>query len=80
MYFWISVSEDGDIRIEKMKREQVVEAINVLANEHEGQLNFLTDITDNDPMYWPNKGTINLLIKGNIVEPKPIQLVTKYEL
>lgn len=80
MYIVVTASEDGDIRIKKYIQKELTEFIN---DEEEG--NFDTDDfvtgkmveTNPDPMYWG--GNSILIIKGKIVVPKPVKIVSAYE-
>ena len=67
MYTLITSSEDGDIRIKKVTKEEILLMVNE-AREEEYELDFFEslDNVNSDPMYW---GEGNLLIKGDIVSP-----------
>ena len=80
MYVVITASEDGDIRVKKYTQEELTKFIN---DEEEGD--FDTDDfvngkmleSNSDPMYWG--GNSILIIKGKIIIPKPVKIVSAYE-
>ena len=73
-YMIITCDEDGEVRLEQTTKEKLLKSLN---NKDYGDLEFLHNIKDNnDPQYWGYKG---LIIKGEIVNPKPVATVTQYE-
>lgn len=65
-YFLIS-NGDGDTYVQQYTQEELLERI----SHDEG---FLKEIKDCDTNYW---GGVPLIIKGEIVIPRPIETVTK---
>jgi len=75
MYFLFHISEDGDLSIEKMNKDELLSRIN---ENYYGDISFHYEIPEeSDPNYWEKRA---LIIKGRIVFPKPVQLVEKYEI
>ena len=74
MYFFIYCSEDGDVSVVKYDRDDLLKDIR---NEYYGPIDFHTDLIERNPQYWNNKA---LIIKGEIVIPKPIEIVKDYEI
>lgn len=68
-YFLIGVSEDGAY-IEEIK--DIAKFLEERAAYHD----FAPKLPDGDLNYWNDKV---VLIKGEIVTPRPVQVVTKYE-
>ena len=73
--FVISSNEDGEVTVEQLGEEEFIERIN--DEEYYGEVNFLDKISQIDPNYWGNK---LLVIRGEIVIPKPVEKITKYEI
>lgn len=75
-YYLISISEDGDIRVDVVKPDVLLAEINA---EEDGipADSFGDHIEDTDPNYWKHR---HLLIKGRIVVPEPKERVVKYTL
>jgi len=75
-YFVISNS-DGDTTIEHLTKVELIER---LGNDEEsnywGAEGFVEDLSTNDTNYWGNS---ILVIKGEIVIPKPKTVVETYE-
>ena len=71
MYFLIHCSEDGDISVDELTRDALLERIH---EKYYGDIEFFKDFPEDDLVYWQKA----LIIKGNIVVPKPVQLVEKY--
>ena len=80
MYIVITASEDGDIRISKFDKAALGKMINDIEEGDYNTDDFMTEKdlrTNPDPMYWgPNK---ILIVKGKIVVPKPVKIVSAYE-
>ena len=74
-YFVISNS-DGDTHVRSMSEDELVKALN--PNEHgDMELNFskaLTSLGMGDTNYW---GDGFLIIKGEVVVPQPMEVVTQ---
>jgi hypothetical protein len=85
MYFVITGDEDG-LRIRMMTKEKLEKD---LADDYYGEtVNFLTakDLPrdfSNDVRIriddWPDENAM-LIISGDIITPKPVEVVTRYEL
>lgn len=74
MYFIIYISEDGDLSIDKLDKAILLERIN---EGYWGSIKFNDSFPGKDPNHWDKPA---LIIKGNIVVPKPVTLVEKYEI
>ena len=78
MYFAITCSEDGDIEIKEYNHDDLTKFIN---DEKEGDfdtVDFMKTITDKNPQYWgPNS---ILIIKGEIMVPKPVKIIEQYRI
>jgi hypothetical protein len=73
-YFVIGMSEDGDPFHYIMSKEELEEFL----EENEQDFMSEKDLEDHsDSNYWNDS---ILIIKGEIVIPKPIEVVTKYKL
>ena len=80
-YWLITSDEDGDIRVYGPWTDA-----NVLCHIQEQTENvrpsyhpvFLTSKPNCDPNQWPANS--QLLIQGKVVVPKPVKIVTEYEL
>ena len=78
-YFIISPGEDG-ARVEQMDKEELLKRITRSEEEDTtdyGDVDFLEKIEETDPNYW---GDNILIIKGEIVKPKAVKVVTKLEI
>ena len=73
-YFVINNS-DGDTTITELTKEQLLKAIQENYWGKKGIFNTLPK--DLDTNYW---GENILIIKGRVVEPKPEQVITKYNI
>lgn len=71
-YFMI-YNFDGDTMVKTYDKATLQQEIDNECNDYD----FLSKIPDDDTNYWDEKV---LIIKGQIVVPKPVQTVTKYEL
>lgn len=69
-YFMIS-NMDGDTFVSAMSKQDLEQML-----EDEAVKDFLDRVPDSDTNYWEMRP---LLIKGTIVVPRPVQIVTKYE-
>tara|TARA_R100001594_G_scaffold121248_2_gene157050 strand:- start:338 stop:565 length:228 start_codon:yes stop_codon:yes gene_type:complete len=75
MYFVIK-NTDGDTIVSSMTKEVLEERLN--EDWYGTDVKFLNEIPkNNDTNYW---GEDILIIKGDIVTPKPVQTVTEYEI
>ena len=74
-YFVISVSEDGDVSVTQHTKEELEREM----NEHGWpDPEICRDDTGGDPQEWGEKRY--LIIKGEIVKPRPIEVVKQVEL
>ena len=74
MYFLIHCSEDGDVSVDKYEKDALLLAIK---ENYYGDIGFFDKMPDGGVMYWGNRV---LIIKGEIVIPKPVEVVKKYEI
>lgn len=70
MYFLI-YNSDGDTHVVPMTRQQLLARL----NDGEFGNGFMAKVQDTDTGLWSDRC---LLIKGEIVTPKPVQTVTEY--
>ena len=80
-YFWITCSEDGDVFVRRLSKEDVLAAVDDPSVEPEYRPKFLLaqELKDtSDPVCW-RQGS-GLLIKGEIVVPRVVECVTKHEI
>ena len=69
-------NSDGDTRVSQHSAEEIQSLLN--EEDAPGWLtNAMTEITDPDTNYWGGKV---LIIKGEIVTPKPIEHIVSWEL
>lgn len=71
-YIVISTSEDG-IHVNHLSREDLLAR---LAENYYGDVEFKNSISETDPNYW---GTKLLIIKGDIVVPEAVKVVTQFK-
>ena len=75
-YFVISNS-DGDTRIEHLTKEELIEQLGSDGESNSwGAEGFVENLKENDTNSW---GPTILIIKGEIVIPKPKTTITSYE-
>jgi len=74
MYFLIHCSEDGDVSVAKYEKDALLSAIK---ENYYGDIGFFDKMPDENIQYWGNKV---LIIKGEIVTPKPVEVIKKYEI
>ena len=76
-YYAIHNTEDG-LYISKVT--DINKLLEAIADGDYGPLQFYTDIPyESDPNYWEDRPGL-ILIKGEIVVPKAVETVTKYEI
>ena len=77
-YFVISVSADGIRICDVADPKETVQIV----TEQMGKVQIFDGLPDSNPNYWdtPGDATGVLIIKGEIVVPKPTKVVTKWEL
>ena len=74
-YFVIDSTEDG-VAIEKVERDELLRRLKEDWYENRA---FATDMPkESDPAYWTG-GTV-VLIKGTVITPKAIEVVTDWEI
>ena len=75
-YFMITRTEDGFFVQKFSKKDLLIELDE--ERDYEEPLNFLKDIPDElDIDRWP---TGRIIIKGEIIIPKPVKIVEEYEI
>lgn len=80
-YFVILGSEDGGCYVQKMTKEQILAGLEqephepVSCTRSFGRRKFLKELPDDICNF-----TDAVIIKGNIIVPVPVQLVTKFEI
>lgn len=78
-YFWINTQEDGDVYLrvfntaDEVAEEIKSETEDVLPRFHP---RFFNESPNVDLEHWPPG---DLLIKGRIVVPQPVTVITEYE-
>lgn len=77
--YYIICNMDGDTNVEEITKEELLKRLqpDEDGNLYYGCHEFMSKITQTDTNYW---GDDLLIIKGSIVTPKPIEVVTKYEI
>jgi len=74
MYYFIYCDDDGEVAVSEYNRENLLQA---LVDQDYGEIEFLKGMSlGNYPQYWGNKV---LIIKGEIVVPKPKKTVKEFE-
>jgi hypothetical protein len=80
-YFVIYSSEDGDVSIEAMDKQQLMESISPDATGYsEMRPDEIKNSIDRDRVNLQEDGVGYYIIKGSLVTPKPVTTVTKYEI
>jgi len=79
MYFVIAVSEDGDASVRGLSESELLAK---LTPDQDGEAELdgakaMPEIKDVDPMYWEDSF---LIIRGEVIVPKPRQVVSTWEL
>jgi len=72
--YFIIHNGDGDTNVDVLTREELTKRLN---EEYYGDVGFLREITEKDTNYW---GDALLIIKGEIIIPKPVKVIEEYEL
>ncbi len=65
---------DGDVRVREMGRHELLEYM----NDEEKRVYLGSTPTEADPQYWGD-GEFAIIIKGEIVQPKPVTTITRLE-
>lgn len=77
MKYYVIKNSDGDTYVEEIDKQELLNRLDP-EDPYYGTLEFLKTIPKNgDTNYWGDK---LLIIKGEIVVPKAIEVATKYEL
>ena len=79
MYYLIHIDDDGRISIKQYEKDVLLDAIK---DRDYGEMTFMDSLDEDatDPHEWGFGGANSLIIKGEIVTPKPVEVVTEYEL
>jgi len=77
MYFIITRDQDGEIHTEALDKTGMADWLKERMDE-EDIPTFVKDLKESDPQYWKGEEAC-LIIKGEIVVPKPKEVTTKYE-
>jgi len=76
LYFVISCNDDGEVSVEPFEKDGLLRYIE--EEGYNGESDFIDmDRFTQDPQYW---GGRLLIIKGEIVVPKPVTKVTTFEI
>jgi hypothetical protein len=80
-YIVIECDEDGDVLVRKMNREELLKKITPDPKygdvEIDGTKVFKEFPKEGDPGYWRGN---TLIIKGVVVAPRPVEVVTEFEI
>jgi len=74
--YYIINNSDGDTTVSEVTKEELLKRINP-EDPYYGDKRFLQKISKNDTNYW---GDNILIIKGNIITPKPKEKVVTYDI
>jgi len=74
MYFVIHVDDDG-ISVDSMEEAELIEKLD---EQYYGEVEFLKKI-DNEEEFRGLKSEALLIVKGEVIIPKPIKIVESYE-
>ena len=74
MTYFVIHNIDGDTYVDVLSAQELTERLN--ENYYGRSVEFLDTVSNHDTNYW---GDGHLIIKGEIVIPKPVETVTKYE-
>lgn len=77
-YFVVDVSEDGDCDVTAMTKEELLEYVAEVTAEGRS-VNFRDRLPDGNRWDMLNSGKGPLIIKGEIVVPKPKQVVESFD-
>ena len=75
MYYIIHCSEDGEISVSEFTEEKLLVELN---DDYWGTNGFIEKIDSDNPQEWDADKL--LIIKGEIIKPKPKKIVDTYEL
>jgi len=76
MTYFVIDNSDGDTYVRQMTRTQVEQMLVEWDEMGEQAGEFLSEVPEADTNYWGGK---TLIIKGEIVIPKPVETVTTWE-
>ena len=76
MPYFVIHNFEGETDVEQISREELKNRLTGDDESYYGQEGFLSKIKETDTNYW---GRNLLIIKGEIVVPKPIKIVEAFE-
>lgn len=71
--FFVICNSDGDTSVTQLSKEELLKK---LEEKYWGNIEFLEKINERDTNYW---GKNILIIKGDIISPKPKTVITSYD-
>lgn len=74
-YIIVHVDHDGEVSVEQVSGVELRKRLN---ERYYSDVTILDRIPDTEPAYWP--GSSLLIIRGDIVTPRPVRTVTEWEL
>lgn len=77
-YFWCRSGEDGT-DIEQLTKQQLEKRLADFVKDEEEPPTFLTRIPESDKGCWYANENAVVVIKGEIVVPKAVQVATRFE-
>ena len=81
MSYFIISNSDGDTTVEMVDKDELLKRIQPEDGEEDfcyyGRVGFLAKIEENDTNYW---GGNILIIKGEIITPKPKKVVKTFDI
>lgn len=77
MSYFLIYQNDKEATVKKVTEKELQEMLKEMV-ENEEEVIFISKIESTDPAYWEENAS--LLIKGEIIVPKPKKFVTKYEI
>lgn len=84
-YYMVEVNEDGDVHVREYTQEGIQRVVDIELQDTDTVEPFVSSLSTpygsvNGVHLWHTKlGARRLLIKGHIVVPHPVSVVTKYE-
>ena len=76
MPYFVIHNFEGETGVDQISKQELIERLKNNDSSYYGQEGFLEEIKDPDTNYW---GRNLLIIKGEIIMPKPIEVVNEYE-
>jgi len=77
MSYFLIYQDDEEATVKRVTEKELKEMLKEMI-ENEEEVIFLKKIESTDPAYWEENAY--LLIKGEIIVPKPKEVVTEYEI